>query len=104
MTDVRVVLVTCPHADAAAELARALVEEGLAACGNILPGLRSIYRWEGRVVDEPEVLLLLKTTAGRFEALRERVVALHPYQVPEVLSLAVEAGHAPYLAWVAGGA
>jgi periplasmic divalent cation tolerance protein len=103
MTDVRVVLVTCPHAEAAASLARTLVQERLAACGNILPGLRSIYRWEGEVQDEPEVLLLLKTTAARFESLRERVVALHPYQVPEVLSLAVEAGHAPYLAWVAGG-
>ena len=103
MTDVRVVLVTCPHAEAAAGLARTLVEERLAACGNILPGLRSIYRWEGEVQDEPEVLLLLKTTAARFEALRERVVALHPYEVPEVIALAVDAGHAPYLAWVAGG-
>jgi periplasmic divalent cation tolerance protein len=103
MTDVRVVLVTCPHAEAAATLARTLVEERLAACGNVLPGLRSIYRWEGEVLDETEVLLLLKTTAARFEALRERVVALHPYQVPEVISLPVEAGHAPYLEWVAGG-
>lgn len=102
MTDVRVVLVTCPHAQAAATLARTLVEEGLAACGNVLPGLRSIYRWEGETLDEAETLLVLKTTAARFEALRERVVALHPYQVPEVLSLAVDAGHAPYLAWVAG--
>ena len=103
MTDVRVVLVTCPHPEAAAALARTLVEEGLAACGNVLPGLRSIYRWEGEVQDESETLLVLKTTAARFEPLRERVVALHPYQVPEVLSLAVDAGHAPYLAWVAGG-
>lgn len=103
MTDVRVVLVTCPHPEAAATLARTLVEEGLAACGNVLPGLRSIYRWQGQVQDEPEALLLLKTTAARFEALRERVVALHPYEVPEVIALAVDAGHAPYLAWVAGG-
>jgi periplasmic divalent cation tolerance protein len=103
MTDVRLVLVTCPQPELAARLARTLVEEGLAACGNLVPGLRSIYRWEGETVDEPEVLLLLKTTAARFEALRERVVALHPYQVPEVISLVVDAGHAPYLAWVAGG-
>ena len=103
MTDVRVVLVTCPHPEAAATLARTLVEEGLAACGNVLPGLRSIYRWQGQVQDETEALLLLKTTAARFEALRERVVALHPYEVPEVIALAVDAGHAPYLAWVAGG-
>jgi len=95
-----VVLVTMPTAERAAELARALVEERLAACGNVVPGLRSIYRWEGKVVDEPEVLLVLKTTAARFEALRDRVLALHPYQVPEVLALPVEAGSAAYLAWV----
>ena len=102
MTDVRVVLVACPDADTAAAIARTLVEEGHAACGNLVPGVRSIYRWEGKVHDEPEVLLVLKTTAARFEALRARVVALHPYTLPEVLSLAVDAGHAPYLAWVAG--
>lgn len=100
MIEVRVVLVTMPTAERAAELARALVEERLAACGNVVPGLRSIYRWEGRVVDEPEVLLVLKTTAARFEALRDRVLALHPYQVPEVLALPVDAGSAAYLAWV----
>jgi len=97
---VLVVLVTMPTAERAAELARTLVEERLAACGNVVPGLRSIYRWEGKVVDEPEVLLVLKTTAARFEALRDRVLALHPYQVPEVLALPVEAGSAAYLAWV----
>ncbi|MBF5046187.1 divalent-cation tolerance protein CutA [Aggregicoccus sp. 17bor-14] len=102
MTDVQLVLVTCPNTDVAASLARTLVEEDLAACGNIVPGLRSIYRWQGRVEDEAEVLLLLKSTRERFERLRARVVALHPYEVPEVLALAVEAGHAPYLAWVAG--
>ena len=102
MTDVRVVLVACPSPDVAASLARTLVEEGHAACGNLVPGVRSIYRWEGKVHDEPEVLLVLKTTAARFEALRARVVALHPYTLPEVVSLVVDAGHAPYLAWVAG--
>jgi periplasmic divalent cation tolerance protein len=101
MTDALVVLVTAPTAEKAAELARALVEERLAACGNVVPGLRSIYRWEGKVQDDAEALLLLKTTRGRFEALRERVLALHPYQVPEVIALAVDAGSAPYLAWIA---
>ena len=100
MTDVLVVMVTAPTAERAAELARTLVEERLAACGNVLPGLRSIYRWEGKVVEEPEVLLVLKTTRGRFDALRDRVLALHPYQVPEILALPVEAGSAAYLAWV----
>jgi periplasmic divalent cation tolerance protein len=100
MTDAVVVLVTAPTADKAAELARTLVEEQLAACGNVLPGLRSIYRWEGKVHDEPEALLILKTRAPLFEALRARVVALHPYQVPEVLRLDVAAGHPPYLEWI----
>jgi periplasmic divalent cation tolerance protein len=102
MTDAIIVLVTAPTADKAAELARTLVEEELAACGNIVPGLRSIYRWEGKVQDEPEVLLILKTRAPLFEALRARVVALHPYQCPEVLRLDVTEGHAPYLQGIAG--
>lgn len=101
-TDVLVVLVTTPTPERAAELARALVEERLAACGNVVPGLRSIYRWEGEVQDDPEALLVLKTTRARFEALRDRILALHPYQVPEVIALPVEAGSAAYLAWVAG--
>ncbi|HEX9241649.1 MAG TPA: divalent-cation tolerance protein CutA [Anaeromyxobacter sp.] len=96
-----VVLVTAPTADRAAELARTLVEERLAACGNVVPGLRSIYRWEGKVQEDAEALLLLKTTRARFEALRDRVLALHPYQVPEVIALPVEAGSAAYLDWIA---
>ncbi len=98
--DAIVVLVTAPTAEKAAEIARAVVEERLAACGNVVPGIRSLYRWQGKIQDEPEALLLLKTTRARFEALRERVLALHPYDVPEVVALPVEAGSAPYLAWI----
>jgi periplasmic divalent cation tolerance protein len=101
MTDALVVLVTTPSPERAAEIARALVEERLAACGNVVPGLRSIYRWEGKVQEDEEALLVLKTTRGRFEALRERVVELHPYDVPEVMALPVEKGNARYLAWIA---
>jgi len=96
-----VVMVTAPSGGKAAEIARALVEERLAACGNVLPGLRSLYRWEGKVQDDAEALLLLKTTRDRFEALRARLLSLHPYQVPEVIALPVEAGHAAYLEWIA---
>jgi periplasmic divalent cation tolerance protein len=96
-----VVLVTAPSAEEAARMARALVEERLAACGNVVPGLRSIYRWEGKVQEEAEALLLLKTTRRRFEALRARVRSLHPYEVPEVIALPVEAGHPAYLEWIA---
>jgi len=101
MTDAFVVLVTTPTPERAAEIARAVVEERLAACGNVVPGLRSIYRWNGKIEDEPEALLVLKTTRARFEALRARVLALHPYEVPEVIGLHVEAGSAAYLAWIA---
>lgn len=105
-TDVRVVLVTAPDASEGERICRAVVEERLAACGSVVPGVVSIFRWEGRVDRADEVLLVLKTTAGRFDALRGRVVELHPYDVPEVLSLPVDAGHEAYLTWVgaeAGG-
>ena len=100
VTEVAVVFVTCPDTDTAARLARTLVEERLAACGNILPGLRSIYAWQGAIQDEAEVLLLLKTRRERAQTLCERVAALHPYQVPEAIALPVEQGLASYLAWV----
>ncbi len=100
-TDALVVLVTTPTPERAAEIARALVEERLAACGNVVPGLRSIYRWEGKVQEDAEALLVLKTTRARFDALRARVLALHPYELPEVIALPIEAGSAPYLAWIA---
>jgi len=102
MTDALVVLVTAPDAERAAAIARALVEERLAACGNVLPAIRSIYRWEGKLQDDAEALLVLKTTRARFPALRDRVLALHPYEVPEVIALPVEAGSAAYLGWIAG--
>lgn len=97
----RVVLVTTPDDDVARRIARAVVEERLAACGNIVPALISIFRWQGAVQEEREALLVLKTTIDRFDALRERVIELHPYDVPEVLALGVEQGHAQYLDWLA---
>ena len=101
MTDAVVVLVTAPSAEKAAEIARTVVEERLAACGNVLPGVRSIYRWKGQVQEDAEVLLLLKTQRTRFPELRDRILALHPYEVPEVLALPVEAGSDAYLDWIA---
>ena len=95
-----VVLVTAGSADEAAAIARALVEERLAACANVVPGIRSIYRWEGAVHDDAEVLLVVKTRADRFEALARRVGELHSYDVPEVIALPVVAGSARYLAWL----
>lgn len=93
-------MVTAPDAGTAESLARAVVGERLAACVNLVPGVVSVYRWEGAVHRDEEILLVLKTTAERVEALRERVVALHPYDVPEVLVLTVAEAHEPYRAWV----
>ncbi len=98
---VLVVLSTFPSVEIAAPIARQLVEEQLAACVNLVPGVRSIYRWDGAVSDDAEVLALIKTTSPRFDALRARLLALHPYEVPEVLALPVTSGAAAYLAWVA---
>lgn len=103
MTDVLLVLVTTPSPEVAADLARSLVEARLAACGNVLPGVRSIYRWEGKVQDDAEALLVLKTTRDRFEALRDEVLQRHPYEVPEIVALSVDAGSERYLAWVTAG-
>mgnify|MGYP001950430392 CR=1 FL=1 len=96
----RVVLTTAPSVEVAEALVRTLVEERLAACGNIVPGLTSIYRWRGEVEREEEVLVILKTEASAVARLVARVAELHPYEVPEALVLPVEAGHGPYLAWV----
>jgi periplasmic divalent cation tolerance protein len=98
--EVRVVLVTAPDAAVGASLARELVEARLAACVNLLPQVRSIYRWEGQVQDDAEVLLVIKTRADRCEELATRVKELHPYDLPEVLVLPVAGGSQPYLQWV----
>ncbi len=97
---VRVVLITAPNVDVAAKLARALVAERLAACVNVVPGVRSFYRWEGEVQDDAEVLLIAKTRGDRGEALAARVKDLHPYDLPEILELPATGGSAAYLAWV----
>ena len=97
---------TCPDAATAQRAAQALVAERLAACVNRLPGIASTYRWQGQVTTEQEELLLIKTTAARFEALRERLLALHPYELPELIAVPVERGHEAYLEWLrtaAGG-
>jgi periplasmic divalent cation tolerance protein len=99
-TTVRAVLTTAPNAEEGSLIARALVEERLAACVNVIPGVRSIYRWEGGVQDDAEVVLIIKTQEDRCEALAARIKDLHPYDVPEVLVLPAVGGSAPYLGWV----
>lgn len=99
-TNVRAVLTTAPNTEVGALIARALVEERLAACVNVIPGVRSIYCWKDEVQDDPEVVLIIKTRADRCEALAARIKDLHPYDVPEVLVLPAVGGSADYLAWI----
>jgi periplasmic divalent cation tolerance protein len=96
----RVVLVTVPDEETGRALAQALVGDRLAACGNVIPGVTSIYRWRGEVHQDPECLIIFKTTKAALPALKRRVVELHPYEVPEILALAPVDGHLPYLEWV----
>ncbi len=98
---VRLILVPAP-VDEARALARTLVEEGLAACGNVIPGVHSVYRWEGAVEEAEEALLILKTSTDGEEGLLRRIPELHSYDVPEALVVEVPRGHPPYLEWVVG--
>ncbi len=104
MSGALVVLCSIGSADDAEHLARALVERRLAACVNVVPGVVSLYRWKGRVERDEERLLVIKTRAERFEELRDALVALHPYELPELIALPVSAGHEPYLAWLSESA
>ena len=100
-TDVVTLLVTAPKREEALALARRVVEESLAACVNVVPGVTSIFRWKGELNEEEETLLILKTSSERRARLIERVAELHSYEVPEVLALSVDDGWPPYLEWVA---
>lgn len=99
--EVLVCLCACPDLDGARALGRMLVEEGLVACAQLLPGIESIYRWGGQVCTAGEALLVLKTTRACFDRLQARLVALHPYEVPELVALPAVAGLPAYLHWVA---
>jgi periplasmic divalent cation tolerance protein len=102
-----VVLCTTPASEVSAELGRGLVEAELAACVNILPAVRSIYRWQGTTHDDAESLLIIKSRAARFDALAQWLRAHHPYSEPEIIALPITHGSPTYLAWIAsltGGA
>ena len=97
-----IVFCTVPNEEQARQIARALVEERLAACVSIVPGLRSIYRWEEGICDDAELLLLIKTRREVFPRLIRRIQELHPYEVPEILSLDVTGASPAYLDWLQG--
>ena len=94
------VLCTCPEGDSADRIATAVVEANLAACVNRLSAVTSTYRWKGTLQRDNEVLLLIKSTRTRFEALRDRIVAMHPYELPEVIAVDIALGLAGYLRWI----
>jgi periplasmic divalent cation tolerance protein len=100
VTDKIVVLSACDSEEGAAVLARALVEQRLAGCVNIVPGARSIYRWQGKIEDAGEWLLIIKSRRDLFERLRDAIVEAHSYEVPEVIALPVVDGSPTYLAWL----
>jgi periplasmic divalent cation tolerance protein len=100
MTDTRVVLTTAGSTDEAETIAYALVDRQLAACVNILPQMRSIYRWQGKVEDAVEILLVIKTTAAQFPAVRDAIRELHSYDVPECICLPIIDGSPDYLKWL----
>lgn len=99
-SDAIVVFTTVSSEDEAVRLVRTLLERRLIACGTLVPGARSLYRWQGKIADEREILLLLKTRSARVEALQEAFTELHPYKVPELLALSVDTGLEKYLEWI----
>jgi periplasmic divalent cation tolerance protein len=100
--DIRFVYMTAANVDEAKTIGRELVESRLAACVNILPQMHSIYRWEGKIEDATEVVMVAKTTAAMLPALAARVKSLHSYECPCIVSLKVEGGYQPYLDWITG--
>ena len=100
MSESLVVFVTSGSEEEALKIAHALVEERLAACVNLVSPIRSIYRWEGKICDEKEWLLVIKTHMARFDDLEKRVKALHSYSVPEIIALPIITGSSSYLNWL----
>ena len=101
-TDAIVVLTTVSSDDEGVRLVRALLERRLIACGTLVPAARSLYRWQGKIADEREVVVILKTRSARLETLQAAFEELHPYKVPELLALPVSAGLPKYLEWISG--
>lgn len=102
MTDKIVILSTCESLEEAERIARQLVESRLAACVNVIPGLKSFYRWKGAIEESAEHLLVVKTSRGLFERVRDQIEAMHSYEVPEAIALPIVDGSPNYLRWLAG--
>jgi len=100
MTDYIVVFVTAASEKEGEKIAQALVKERLAACVNIVPGMKSVFRWKGQISTEEEALLIIKTKDRLFEKLKKRIIELHSYEVPEIITLGILAGNEKYLDWL----
>jgi periplasmic divalent cation tolerance protein len=100
MNDLIVVFVTVGGEEEALNIARTIVEERLAACANIVPAIRSIYRWKGEICDDPELLLIIKTRSQLFPAVQQRIKQLHSYEVAEIIGVPISSGAADYVSWV----
>jgi len=98
-TGCQIVLTTCPDVECARQLANVLVDEGLAACVNIVPGIQSVYRWQGNTETANENLLLIKSVDTQYDAIEHRIRDLHPYELPEIVAVPLSTGLAQYLAW-----
>jgi periplasmic divalent cation tolerance protein len=100
MTATQIVLTTCPDESVAQQIASTLVSEKLAACVNIIPGLTSVYEWQGNIEQDNELLLLIKTRQALSDQLFDRIQALHPYELPEIITVPIEGGLPAYLDWI----
>ena len=100
MTDALIVFTTFAHEEDAVRVSRALLEERLIACANLLPGARSIYRWKGEIADQREIVVLMKTRKQDWAALMSRLSELHPYEIPECVAVRIAAGAPRYMAWL----
>jgi|SRR5580698_8649688 periplasmic divalent cation tolerance protein len=100
MTDKIVVLTTCESADEASQIARVLVEKKIAACVNIMPGVKSVYRWKEKIEEASEVLLIIKSRRDLFDAIRTEIAKIHTYELPELIALPIVDGSETYLAWL----
>lgn len=95
-----IVLCTAPDNDCAQKIARELVANNLAACCNIIPGLTSIYKWDAKVQQDSELLLMIKSTKHNFELIKEKIKTLHPYKIPEIISVDITQGSKQYIDWI----
>lgn len=93
-------LCTCPSMGVAEQVAGQIVDKQLAACVNIIPGVKSVYRWEGKIAQDDEIMLMIKATSACFETLCEAIREIHPYELPEVIGVSIEHGHEAYLNWI----